>query len=72
MEVKDQLIRRIERLPEDVLEEVYDFVAFIQEKRRTGGEGLSWGSFALSTGAFDFWNDREEVEYSLNDLRMEA
>ena len=72
MNVKDQLIRRIERLPEDVLEEVYDFVAFIQEKRLADREGLSWGSFALSTGAFDFWNDREEVEYSLNDLRMEA
>jgi len=72
MKVKDQLIRRIEKLPEDVLEEVYDFVAFIQEKRRAGREGLSWGNFALSTGAFDFWNNREELEYSLNDLRTEA
>ena len=72
MKVKDQLIRRIERLPEDVLEEVDDFVAFIQKKKRADREGLSWGSFALSTGAFDFWNDREEVEYSLNDVRMEA
>ena len=72
MKVKDQLIRRIQRLPEDVLEEVYDFVAFIQEKKRGGREGLSWGSSALSTGAFDFWNDREEMEYSLNDLRTEA
>lgn len=72
MKVKDQLIRRIERLPEDVLEEVDDFVAFIQERKRAGREGLSWGSFALSTGAFDFWNDREEVGYSLDDLRTEA
>jgi hypothetical protein len=72
MKVKDQLIKRIEKLPEDILEEVDDFVAFIQEKKRADREGFSWGSFALSTGAFDFWNDREEVEYSLNDLRTET
>jgi hypothetical protein len=72
VKVKDELLRRIEKLPEDVLEEVYDFVAFIQEKRREDREGLSWGSFALSTGAFEFWNHREEVEYSLDDLRPGA
>jgi hypothetical protein len=70
MKVKDQLIKRIEKLPEDALEEVYDFVAFIQEKGRT--EGLSWGSFALSAGSFEFWSLREETEYSLDDLRTEA
>jgi hypothetical protein len=72
MKVKDQLLRRIEKLPEEVLEEVNDFVAFIQEKRREDREGLSWGSFALSTGSFEFWNHREETEYSLDDLRPEA
>jgi hypothetical protein len=72
MKVKDQLLKRIEKLPEDALEEVYDFVAFIQEKRREGPEELSWGSFALSTGSFEFWSLREETEYSLDDLRPEA
>ena len=72
MKVKDQLIRRIDRLPEDVLEEVYDFVAFIQEKKLADRGGLFWGNFALSTGTFDFWNDREETSYSLADLRTEA
>ncbi|MEW5825457.1 MAG: DUF2281 domain-containing protein [Candidatus Bipolaricaulota bacterium] len=72
MKVRDQLLRRIEGLPEDVLEEVNDFVAFIQQKRQEGGEELSWGSFALSTRSFQFWSHREEVEYSLDDLRPEA
>ena len=71
MKVKDQLIRRIERLPEDVLEEIYDFVAFIQEKKLADRGELFWGNFALSTGAFNFWNDREETSYSLTDLRTE-
>ncbi|MEN6368525.1 MAG: hypothetical protein ABFD77_02370 [Thermotogota bacterium] len=69
MRVRDQLIRRIESLPEDVLEQVYDFVTFIQERKLVDEAGNSWGSFALGSRSFEFWNDREEAEYSLADLR---
>mgnify|MGYP001480353029 CR=1 FL=1 len=72
MKVKDQLLKSIEKLSEDALEEVSDFVAFIQEKRRKDAAGLSWGSFALSSGSFEFWNSRDETDYSLDDLRREA
>ncbi len=72
MKAKDQLLKSIEKLSEDALEEVCDFVAFIQEKRRKDTEGLSWGELALSTGSFDFWSLREETEYSLDDLRPET
>jgi len=71
MKVREQLIKRIAELPEDVLEEVDDFGAFIQKKPQSGG-GRFCGSFARNIGAFDFWNDREDVDYSLNDLRTEA
>jgi hypothetical protein len=67
---KEQLIKTIEGLPPDLIEEVQDFIAFIQKRRESkSGEGGSWGDFSLSTGAFDFWNDPEEVEYSLDDLK---
>ncbi len=72
MKVKDQLLKSIEKLPEDALAEVYDFVAFIQEKRRMEAKGISWGSFALGTSSFKFWYRGEETEYSLDDLRPEA
>ena len=65
MGIKEQLIREIEGLSDDLIEEVYDFVAFVRKRRE---EKAGWGDFALSTGAFDFWNDPEEVEYSLEDL----
>lgn len=73
MGIKEQLIREIERLPEDLVEEAYDFVAFVRKRRKSRGkrEGL-WGDFSLSTGAFDFWNNPEEVEYSLDDLKKSA
>lgn len=68
MTVKERLLREIEQLPEDVLEEVFDFVTFLR-KKLSETDALPWSDFALSTGAFDFWNDPEEVEYSLSDLK---
>lgn len=40
------------------------------ERREVKGRGVdSWGDFSLSTSAFGFWDDPEEVEYSLEDLK---
>lgn len=68
MTLKDRLLKEIEHLPEHVLEEVFDFVIFLR-KKLSKAEAMSWTDLALSTGAFDFWNDPEEVEYSLSDLK---
>lgn len=70
MGAKKQLIREVERLPEDLAAAVYDFVVFIQKQREIGEKQAgSWGDFALSTGAFDFWNDPKEVEYSSENIK---
>jgi len=70
MGAKEQLIREVEKLPEDLAAEVYDFVVFIQNRREIGEKQAgAWSDFALSTGAFDFWNDPEEVEYSLENIK---
>lgn len=67
---KEKLIKTIERLPEDLIEEVDDFVAFVQKRRTSkSGKERSWGNFSLNSGSFDFWNDPEEVEYSSEDLK---
>lgn len=67
---REQLIKEIESLPEELLEEVRDFAAFMRKRRVSRGkrEG-SWAEFSLDTGTFDFWNDPEEVDYSLEDLK---
>jgi len=70
MATKKQLIKEVERLPEDLAAEVYDFVVFIQKRREIGEKQAgTWSDFALSTGAFDFWNDPKEVEYSLENIK---
>jgi len=67
---KHQIIKEIENLPQDLVEEVNDFIAFIREKRGSSEKKVtSWSDFSLSSGAFDFWNDPEEEEYTLRDLR---
>jgi len=67
---KHQVISEIEKLPPDLVEEVNDFIAFIRKKRVSSGKKVkSWSDFSLASGAFDFWNDPEEEEYTLRDLR---
>jgi hypothetical protein len=67
---KEQLIKEIEGLPEEFIEVAYDFITFMRKRGESkGGDVGSWSDFSLSTGAFDFWNEPEEAEYSLTDLR---
>jgi len=71
MGTKEQFAREIERLPENLIEEVHDFIAFVQRRREPKSDG-SWAQFSLGTGTFNFWNEPEEVEYSLDDLKKRA
>ena len=67
---RHQIIKEIENLPQELVEEVNDFIAFIRKKRVSSKpEVKSWSDFSLSSGAFDFWNDPEEEDYTLRDLR---
>ena len=60
----------LEKEPQELIEEVHDFIAFVQKRwEYRSEEGKSWSDFSLNTGVFDFWNDPEEVEYSLEDLK---
>lgn len=45
----------IERLPQVLVEEVYDFIAFVQKRRGAKDNGeMSWSNFSLSSGSFEF------------------
>ena len=73
MAKKEQLEEEIKKLPGDLVEEVYDFVTFVRQRREKEEEiRFLWSDLALNSGAFDFWNDPKEVEYSREDLREKA
>lgn len=70
MKSKEKLVKEIEKLPESLIDEVYDFVTFIEERKGFfEKKGRSWSDFSLRTGTFDFWNDSSEVEYTLEDIK---
>ncbi len=65
MSFKEKIKEEIDRLPDGMLEEVYDFIQFL-ELKKTG----QWSTFALESGAFDFWNKPEEMDYTPADLKQ--
>jgi len=73
--LRQQLHRQVDRLPEDVLREVYDFTAFLLARRQYDivvgdwDEAL-WQEFALE----QFFRDDEEddIEYTLEDAALHS
>jgi len=59
---KEQIKREIDKLPEDVLAEVLDFIHFLETKRE--GNLLARSSQALSAGSFQrIWDNEEDAVY---------
>jgi hypothetical protein len=71
--MKDHIINRtieiLNTLPQDKVEEIYDFVCFIA--KRYEDEILTQGIQILTEegGAFDFLNNEDETLYTLKDLK---
>ncbi len=71
MKTKDRIIREIESLTDDTLGVVLKFILTLEKgitKTRRAEDG-QWGAMALESGAFDFWLDPSEIEYTLDDLK---
>jgi hypothetical protein len=59
---KEMIKREIDKLPEDVLGEVLDFIQFLETKRER--DLLARSSQELSTGSFQrIWDNEEDATY---------
>jgi Protein of unknown function (DUF2281) len=59
---KEQIKREIDKLPEDALGEVLDFIQFLETKREK--DLLARSSQALSAGSFQrIWDNEEDAVY---------
>ena len=59
---KEQIKKEIDKLPEDVLEEVLDFIQFLESKRER--DILARSCQALSTASFQrIWDNEEDAVY---------
>lgn len=62
MLVKERIIKEIDKLPENMLIEIYDFVKFLEMKKEK--ELLTSASQKISEESFDkIWNNEEDSIY---------
>ncbi len=71
MKTKDRIMREIESLTDDTLGVVLKFILTLEKgvKKTRHPEDGQWGAGVLEAGAFDFWLDPKEVEYTIDDLK---
>ncbi|MCP4265508.1 MAG: toxin-antitoxin system, antitoxin component, Xre family protein [Candidatus Brocadiaceae bacterium] len=62
MTVKEMIKKEIDKLPENMLVEVYDFVSFLETKKER--ELLTQASRKISETSFEkIWNNEEDSAY---------
>jgi hypothetical protein len=62
MSVKEMIKEEIDKLPEDILEEVFDFIQFLESKK--GKTTLAKTSQELSITSFQkVWDNEEDAVY---------
>ncbi len=69
-QIRKQLHKRIDNLPDDIIEQIADFTLFIMAKKHITPvyeewEGHQWQDFALE----QFFREVDDVEYSLQDAQ---
>jgi len=66
--LRKQVQQQIESLPEDVLQEVADFMAFVLARRGYEGEIDDWDDASWQQMALEqFFREDEAVEYTIED-----
>ena len=67
-QLRKQVQQQIETLPEDMLREVADFMAFVLTRRRGEREIADWDEETWQQmAATQFLRDGDDVEYTLDD-----
>lgn len=69
-DLREQLHKQIDRLPDEIVEQIADFTLFVMAKRRavpayTEWNDDQWQNFTLE----QFFHETDEVEYTLKDAR---
>jgi len=68
--MREQLTKQIDSLPDDLVEQIADFVLFIMAKRQIAPTYEDWGNNQWQSFALDqLFRDEDEVVYSLADAQ---
>ncbi len=68
--IREQLHKQIDRLPDEVVEQIADFTLFVMARRQIPHDYIDWGKSDWQQFSLEqFFRDSDEVEYSLEDTQ---
>jgi hypothetical protein len=68
MQVREQLHKRIDALPDELVEQIADFTLFVMERKQTPLSYEEWTLHQWQDFALEqFFREEDDVEYSLSD-----
>lgn len=69
-EVREQLHRQIDRLPDEVVQQIADFALFVTVRRQMPSAYADWDQNQWQVFAWEqFFREADNVEYSLEDAQ---
>lgn len=69
-DIREQLRKQIDRLPDEVVEQIADFTLFVMARRQLSPEYADWDHDQWPTFTLQqFFREDDEVEYTLEDAQ---
>jgi hypothetical protein len=69
-DIREQLYRLIDRLPDEDVEQIADFTLFIMSRRQRSSQYIDWQNKQWQAFTLEqFFGEEEEVEYTLDDAQ---
>lgn len=68
--IREQLYQQIDRLPDEVVEQIADFTLFVMARRQISPSYAEWGHNQWQAFTLEqFFQEDDEVEYTLEDAQ---
>ena len=68
--IREQLYQQIDRLPDEVVEQIADFTLFVMARRQISSSYAEWGHNQWQAFTLEhFFQENDEVEYTLEDAK---
>ena len=68
--VREQLHKYIDSLPDDIVQQIADFVLFVMARRKISSDYVDWDSSQWQDFVLEqFFREEDEVEYTLEDAQ---
>ena len=68
--IREQLHKQIDKLPDDIVQQVADFTLFVMARRQISPNDVDWDGWQWQDFTLEqFFREDDEVEYTLKDAQ---